>query len=81
MPNAGRPFAGVASTGGDAQVVDHPSLVPAALVVDDEQAREIGEHVDEGADVVRIGGQVRLGLDDHPHGTDRRQATPHAAPE
>ena len=53
--------------------MDQPALVPSGLVVDDEQARDVGEHVDERAGVVRVGGQPRLGLDHHADGAERRQ--------
>ena len=52
---------------GDGQIVDHPPLVPAALVVDHEQPGDIGEDVDERPHVVGIGRQVRLRLQDHAH--------------
>jgi len=36
-------------------VVNHPSFIPPAFVVDHEQRRNVGEHIVEGARVVRIG--------------------------
>ena len=57
----------------DHKVVDHPTLVPAALVVDDEQSGNIGEDVDERSGIPGIGGQAGLGLERDPHGADRRQ--------
>ena len=60
--------------GGDRQVVDHPSLVPPALVVDHEQPRDVREYVDERAHVVGIGRQARLGLQDHAHRANGGQA-------
>src|SRR5256885_159003 len=44
----------------DGQVVDHPALVPPALVVDHEQIRDVSEHVDERTRIVGIGGQAWL---------------------
>jgi hypothetical protein len=38
---------------GNSDVVDHPPFVPATLVVDDEQRRDVGEHIVERARVVR----------------------------
>src|SRR5947209_12244493 len=46
----------------DLLVVNHPSLVPAALVVDHKQVRDVREHVDEGARIVGICRQTGLGL-------------------
>ena len=49
-------------------------LVPAALVVDHEQRRDVGEHIVERTGVVRVGRQPRLGLQHDAHRADRRQA-------
>src|SRR5712672_2001111 len=38
----------------DAQVVDHPALVPAALIVDDEEAGDVRKDVDERPHIIRI---------------------------
>ena len=56
-----------------AQVMNHPAFVPAALVVDDEQAGDIGKNIDERANIVRIGRQTRFRLHHDANGTDRRQ--------
>jgi hypothetical protein len=53
--------------------VNHPAFVPAGLVVDDEQTRQVGPDIDESFHVVRVGRQAGLGLQRHAHGTDRRQ--------
>ena len=37
------------------EIVDHPALVPARFIVDDEEPRDVREDVDERAGVVRIG--------------------------
>ena len=42
-------------------------LVPAALVVDHEESRDVREDIDEGAHVARIGGKAGLGLEDLAH--------------
>ena len=55
------------------EVVDHPPLVPAALVVDDEQRIDVGEDIDEGLRIVGIGRQTRLRLEDDADGADRRK--------
>jgi len=55
--------------------VDHPPLVPAALVVDDEHRIDVGEDIDEGVRIVGIGGQARLGLEDETDHADRRLST------
>jgi hypothetical protein len=57
------------------QVMDHPAFVPPAFVVDDEQAGNIGEDVDEGIRIVRIRWQPRLGLQHEAHGSHCRQST------
>src|SRR6266404_4102528 len=44
----------------DHYVMNHPSLVPARFVVDDEQPGHIGEYIDECAGVIRIGRQTGL---------------------
>src|SRR5258706_9196623 len=54
-------------------VMNHPSLVPARFIVDDEQPGDIGEHIDECARVIGIGRQAGLGLKDHTHSANRRQ--------
>src|SRR5207245_10149381 len=57
------------------QIVDHPSFVPAALVVDDEESRDVGENVDEGSDVIGIGRQAGLGLEDDSDSADGGEIT------
>jgi len=57
------------------EVVNHPTLVPAALVVDDEQWIDVSEDIDEGVRIVGIGGQARLGLEDEADRADRRRST------
>src|SRR5204862_4319710 len=57
------------------EVVDHPPLVPAALVIDYEQRIDVGEDIDEGVRIVGIGGQARLRLEDETDRADRRLST------
>src|SRR5437867_9444476 len=64
---------------GDRQVMDHPPFVPATLVVDDEQAGDVGEYVDERPNVVRIGWQAGLGFKNYPHRAHGRQAAVRAS--
>jgi len=49
-------------------------FIPATLVVDDEQRGDVGEDIVEGTRIVRVGGQARLGLQNHAHGADRGEA-------
>src|SRR5215510_15477561 len=44
------------------KVMDHPAFVPAALIVDDEQSRNIGEDIDKCSRIVGICGKTGLGL-------------------
>src|SRR5262249_26206343 len=55
------------------QVVNHPTFVPAALVIDHEQTRDVGKDIDERANVVRVGRQAGLGLEHDPYRSDRRE--------
>jgi hypothetical protein len=57
----------------DDEVVDHPALVPAGLVVDDEKAGDIREDVDERSGIAGIGRQSGLRLERDAHRADRRQ--------
>ena len=59
---------------GDGDVMDHPPFIPATLVVNDEQWRDVGEDIVEGAGVVWIGGKSGLGLQHHTHGAERGQS-------
>ena len=52
-------------------VMDHPALIPAALVVDDEQGGNVGEDIVEGARIVGIGRKPGFGLERNAHGADR----------
>ena len=54
--------------------MNHPSLIPAALVVDDEQRVDVGEDIDERLWVRGIGGQSGLWLQHQAHRTHRRQS-------
>ena len=58
---------------GNPQVMDHPPLVPAALVVNNEKPGDVGEDVDERLDVVGVGRQTRLGLQNHAYGAEGGQ--------
>ena len=58
---------------GDGQVVNHPALVPAALVVNHKQIRDVGEHVDERARIAGICGQAWLWFQYYANGADVRQ--------
>src|SRR5436309_9729220 len=57
----------------DAQVVDHPALVPAALIVDDEKQGDVRKDIDEGANVIRVRRKAGFGLQNLADGTDGRQ--------
>ncbi|ABF88336.1 putative lipoprotein [Myxococcus xanthus DK 1622] len=56
-----------------AQVVNHPPLVPAALVVDDEKTRDVRDDVDERSRVIRVDREPLLGLQDEAHRSNRRK--------
>ena len=58
----------------DCQVMNHPSFIPAALIVNDEQARDVGEYVDERPDVVGIRWQAWLRFKDYTDRANRGQA-------
>ena len=58
----------------DGDVMEHPPFIPATLVVNDEQWRDVGEDIVEGAGVVWIGGKSGLGLQHHTHGAERGQS-------
>src|SRR5260221_273961 len=53
------------------EVVDHPAFVPAAFIVDYKHRIDVGEDVDEGTRVVRIGREPGLRFQDYTHGADR----------
>ena len=57
----------------DGDIVDHPAFVPAALVVDHEQRRDVGKHIHKCVRVLRIGRQPGLGFEDDADGADGRQ--------
>src|ERR1700719_3653410 len=59
---------------GHGEVVNHPPLIPAALVVNDEQPRDVRKHVDESTGVVRIGRESRCGFQYDTYCADRRQS-------
>ncbi len=52
-------------------IADHPAFVPAGLIVDNEQTRDIGPPIDECTHVVRVGGQTGFGFEAQ---TDSTQA-------
>src|SRR6266446_2376312 len=56
------------------EVVDHPTFVPAAFVVDDKHRIDVGKDVDKSAWVVRIGGKPRFGFQHNTDGADRGQS-------
>ena len=58
----------------DRDVVDHPTFIPTALVVNDKQWRNVSEDIVEGSWILGIGRKPRLGLQHDPHGADRRQS-------
>ncbi len=57
--------------GRDSQIVNHPSFVPTALVIDHEEPRDIGENIDECPYIIGISRQTRLGLQNDTHCADR----------
>src|SRR5215472_2669907 len=60
----------------DGKIVDHPALVPAAFVVDDEQSGDIGKDINGSPRVVSVPrGAVVVGLHYQPHRSHRGQAT------
>src|SRR5215831_14525468 len=40
---------------GDSQIMNHPSLIPARFIIDDEQAGDIRKDVNESPDIIRVG--------------------------
>ena len=54
--------------------MDHPSFVPPALIVNNEESGDIGENINESFDVVRIGRQTGLGLQNYAHRANGWQA-------
>ena len=54
--------------------MDHPPFIPATLVINHEQAGEIGKDVNEGPNVVGIRRQPRLGFHDKTDRADGRQS-------
>src|SRR4029453_5095056 len=58
---------------GNDEVVDHPSFVPARLVVDDKQPRDAREDVDEGSRIFWIPRETGLRLEHETDRGDRRQ--------
>src|SRR5262245_50911161 len=66
--------------GGDlryVQIVDHPAVVLAGPVVDNEQSGNIGEDVDKRSRVSGIGRKAGLGLQ---HDTNGAEGRPQLAP-
>src|SRR5215470_6975549 len=61
--------------GGDSQIMDHPALIPATLVVNYEKAGDVGKHIDKGTDVIGVCRQVRLRFKDDTNRANRGQAT------
>jgi len=59
---------------GHGEVVNHPTLIPAALVVDDKHSGDVSKHVDEGARVVRIGWETGLGFQHSSNCADGRKS-------
>src|SRR5262245_8920826 len=57
------------------QVVNHPPLIPATLVVDHEQAADVREDIDERAWIIGIAWQARLRLQSHAHRAESGEAT------
>src|SRR5262249_35553462 len=55
------------------QIVNHPALVPAGLVVDYEKARDIREKINGGSNIVGTRGQACLWLQDDAHRADSWQ--------
>jgi hypothetical protein len=47
---------------GNRDVVDHPPFIPAALVVDNKQRRDVRKDVVEGARIVRVSRQPGFGF-------------------
>ena len=55
------------------QVVDQPGLVPARLVVDNKQSRDVSENVNGRSDVIGICRFARFRFQNDSHGSDGRQ--------
>src|ERR1700676_2102250 len=56
------------------EIVNHPTLIPPALVVDDKQRRDVREDVYKCFRITRVGWQPGLKLENHADGSKCRQA-------
>src|ERR1700675_2843653 len=56
------------------EIVNHPTFIPSALVVDDKQRRDVREDVQKCFRVTRVGGQPWLELENHADGSECWQA-------
>jgi hypothetical protein len=59
---------------GDRDVVDHPPFIPAALVVDDEQRRNVSEDTLKARGLFGSVGSPGFGLQDNTHGANSLQS-------